>query len=125
VHPSRATAGRLGVLDRQIVRVHAGELVQTVQDAARLRLVHPGQGEPEVDHHPVAGPRELATLIEQHRRRHPPLLTLDVDENALSYLVDSLEDLSRDAQAHGRSPSMFAAARPIIAPRARVSLAGR
>jgi len=31
-----------GVSDRQIVRVHAGELVQTVQDGARLRLVHPG-----------------------------------------------------------------------------------
>ncbi len=60
----------------------------------RLRLVHPGQGEAEVDHHPVARPRQLAALLDQHSRRHPPLLTLDVDEDALSHLVDSLDDLS-------------------------------
>src|SRR5581483_10588875 len=76
------------------------EAREEVEDAARLRLVDPGEREADVDEHVVAGAR-LRDVLEADALPDPP--ELDVAHEHVA-VVGDLEHAARNAEAHGSAP---------------------
>src|SRR5690242_15447998 len=107
----RSTSGRRYSLDHarlellELLLVLRAHLLEQAQGRLRLDLVDLGEREADVDEHPVAGAGAAVVVgVEQadvDRAANPG----DVDLGEPVELVDNLDDLAGDGQAHGVLPS--------------------